>query len=213
MNYLTFSFDDGYHSWLQAGDLLREHGWHGTFYTCLRNVVYIRKPGRTHMFPPDEVITWDEVKQLRGEGHEIACHGLRHIDLSLCNKREIRLELVDSLEVFKSHGVEVNTFGCPFNNYPPEVTKLALEHYDSFRDWIGVNRVPIRKRVYNVLRSGDAYEELQEGDDKWVLSTWHDVDIPKFRSYLSKVEKLDNVEVKTTRWMYANTFKGNRSTA
>lgn len=209
MNYLTFSFDDGYLSWVRAGELLREHGWGGTFYTCLRNVVHARNTGRVRMFPPNDVITWGEVKQLQREGHEIACHGLRHVDLNLCNKRETELELVDSLEVFKSHKVNVNTFGCPFNTYPQELVKQALLHYDSFRNWLGVNHVPLNTRVYNVLRSGEAYDEVLVGDNKWVLSAWHDVNAASFRSYLEKIDKLENVEVKTTRWMYANKFKQN----
>jgi len=207
MNYLTFAFDDGYQSWLDAAGKLEEYGWRGTFYTCLRNVVYYRKERRKKMFPFTDVITWGEVKQLKSRGHEIACHGTRHIDLLECTERETRLELFDSLEVFKSHKIPVTTYGCAFNSYPSELPVKALTRYNSFRNWLGVNSVPLKSRIYNVLRAGEAMDEVQMGDDKWVVSAWHDVANTGFEKYLKKISILDNVKVKTVEWMYANTFR------
>ncbi len=204
MNYLTFAFDDGYRSWVEASKLLEEYGWKGTFYTCLRHVVHIRKDKRQKMFPDDKVIKWDELKDMQLRGHEIANHGTRHIDLPLCNKMERWMELVASKKVFTSMGIDVKTYGCAFNHYNKEAQELGLKHYETFRDWLGVNTIPVKSNVYHVLRAGDAYDEASTGDNKWVLSTWHDVDLVKFKRYLDKVKAL-GVEVKTVRWMYANT--------
>jgi len=209
LNYITFAFDDGYRSWGEAGELLEKYGWRGTFYTCLRNVVYIRKDGRKRMFPLSDVITWDELKTLKQRGHEIACHGTRHIDLKRCDEREVKMELVDSLEVFKSHRFNVTTYGCAFNSYPRFLPDFALEHYNSFRDWVGENKYPITSRIYHVQRSGEAYESLLNGDNKWVVSTWHDITDSGFKKYLKKISEMKNVKVKTVKWMYANAFKGN----
>jgi len=161
------------------------------------------------MFPHSDVITWDELKALKQSGHEIACHGVRHIDLKLCDKREIKLEVEDSLEVFKSHGFNVTTYGCAFNSYHQSLPSYVLQHYDSFRDWVGENKYPVKSHIYNVQRSGDAYTSLLKGDNKWVLSTWHDTYNSGFKKYLRKISELENVKVKTVRWMYANEFKGN----
>lgn len=155
------------------------------------------------MFPEDDVITWGELKKLKEAGHEIASHGVRHIDLNLCNQQELEMEIVGSLKLFKSRGFTVTTYGCAFNTYPKEAQELALKHYKTFRNWVGVNKVPIRTRVYKVLRAGDAYNEASKGDNKWVVSTWHDIKDTNFKKYLDKVEKL-GVEVKIVRWMYAN---------
>jgi peptidoglycan/xylan/chitin deacetylase (PgdA/CDA1 family) len=203
VNYLTFSLDDGYASWVEASKLLEEYGWKGTFYTCLRNVVHVRKDTRKRLFPPSDVITWSELKDIQIRGHEIANHGTRHIDLPLCNKMEKWMEVVASKKVFTSMGINVTTYGCAFNSYGKESLELGLQHYPTFRNWLGVNTIPIKTPIYKVLRAGEAYEEASTEDNKWVLSTWHDVDLGKFRKYLEKVKKL-NIEVKTVRWMYAN---------
>jgi len=200
---MTLVFDDGYESWIDASKILEEYDWRGTFYTCLRNLVHIRKDARQKMFPDDQVITWNEVKDIQLRGHEIANHGTRHIDLNLCNKMEKWMEMVASKKVFTSMGIDVETYGCAFNAYDKETLELGLKHYPSFRNWLGVNTVPVTEPVYSVLRAGEAYEEASTGDNKWVLSTWHDVDLVKFKRYLDKVKEL-NIEVKTVRWMYAN---------
>ena len=202
MNCLTIAFDDGYKSWVEASKLLEEYGWRGTFYTCLRNVVHERKTTRPRMFPPTDVITWTEVLGLHKRGHEIANHGTRHVDLPHCNRRELKLELLDSKEVFSSYGIPVTTYGCAFNSYLDDLPELALQHYNSFRLSIGVNKAPLGK-TYHVLPPGDALHEIRTGSGKWVVSAWHDVKADGFRKYLNIIKEL-NVKVFTVKQTHEN---------
>ena len=157
------------------------------------------------MFPPTDVITWSEVQSLHKRGHEIASHGTRHSDLPHCNKRELKLELEDSKEVFNSYGIPVTTYGCAFNSYPTDFPVLALKHYNSFRLSLGVNKFPIEK-TYHVLPPVDALKEVSTGSSKWIVSAWHDVKAEGFRKYLNKVKEL-NVKVFTVKQIYENKEK------
>lgn len=202
INYLTIAFDDGYASWDMAARILEKHGWRGTFYTCLRNVVYERNSNRARMFPPTDVITWLEVCNLHRRGHEIANHGTLHSDLPRCNKRELKLELIDSKEVFNSHGIPVTTYGCAFNSYPNDLRELALQHYNSFRLSLGVNKLPPGK-TYHVMPPQDALHEVEKGSEKWIVSAWHDVNADGFRKHMNKIKEL-NIRVCTVKQMYEN---------
>ena len=205
VNYLTIALDDGYESWDEAGHILEKYGWRGTFYTCLRNVVHNRNNKRQRMFPPTDVITWKEVLSLHKRGHEIANHGTRHSDLPHCNNRELKLELLDSKEVFNSYGIPVTTYGCAFNSYPTDFPALALKHYNSFRLSLGVNNTS-PKKTYHVLPPVDALNEVSTGSGKWIVSAWHDVKHDGFTKYLNTVKEL-NIEVLTVKQVYENKEK------
>lgn len=196
----TFGFDDGYHSWLDASKVLEEHGFRGTFNVCLRNVVQQRLTERKRMFPPSDVITWDEVLDLQNRGHEVASHGVRHCDFSRATDAEIRLEFEGSLSVFRSRGVNVETYACAFNNWTERADKVGREFYKVIRGPVGVNYPPFKTRNYKCL-SGEAAVNMAESNpkaDMWVVGNWHDINPDGFRSQVERVKRL-GVEVKTVR--------------
>lgn len=194
----TFSFDDGYKSWVDTAKILEKHDFRGTFNTVLRNVVPRRIETRPRMFPPHAVITWNELKLLQAKGHEIGCHGTRHLDLCFCNKKELWMEIVASKHIFKSYGIDVSTFACPFNNFTKEVNVKCRRSYSSVRRGVGVNKLPISSRFYWVLNGGEAIATLEEAQEKnlWLVGVWHDVNLDSFEKYVEKVKTFD-IEVKT----------------
>lgn len=198
----TFSFDDGYRSWVDAARILEKHGFRGTFNAVLRNVVPRRIETRPRMFPPQGVITWGELELLQNKGHEIGCHGTRHIDLYLCNKDELWMEFTASKRVFKGRGISVSTFACPFNNFTKEVNRRSRRSYNSVRKGVGINTLPISGRFYWVLSGGDAMQRLEEAQEKglWIVGVWHDVNLPPFEEHVERVKELD-MDVKTVKEM------------
>lgn len=156
---------------------------------------------RKRMFPQSDIITWDELNRLQDKGHEIASHGTRHADLPKCNQRELRMEIVDSLETFRSHNINVTTYGCAYNAYSQVAQRMVLEHYSSFRDHVGVNKMPPASKIYHLMPPQGTMEELTSGNRKWVVSVRHDVNVENLDKYLDKLDKVD-VEVITVREAY-----------
>ena len=198
MSYFTFSADDGYSSWLKMADILEHYDYRGTFNVSLRNAVTQRLSTRPRMFPPANVITWDELMYLQNRGHEIACHGTRHINLTDATKEELNMELIYSKRVFQSRGIDVSTYACQFNNYTSEVGKLSEEHYDTVRGVTGVNIMPFKGRIYHALTSADALKEIKEGI--WAVGIWHNISPEKFLKDVEKASETGTT-VKTVREM------------
>jgi len=182
MTVVTFSFDDGDNSWIKAARILEKHGWRGTFNVTLRNVVPDLVKGRSGMFPLKGVLHRDQVTWLYKRGHEIASHGLRHLEPSRCNSVELWYELRASKKTFESYGVAVTSFACPFNGFNAAVEKASRGIYRSIRGKVGVNRLPVKGRVYHAV-DNIGYEEVlkrAEKENLWVVLVWHRVKPSKF---------------------------------
>jgi peptidoglycan/xylan/chitin deacetylase (PgdA/CDA1 family) len=158
------------------------------------------------MFPEQNVITWEEVLQLQQLGHEITSHGVRHVDLNLCNTTELQLELLGSLAVFKSMGVDVSSYTCAFNCWTSRALEISKRVYDVFRGSVGVNKLPLTENIYHGMDGTQAIRYIREnmGKDEWVVGAWHDVDPYKFEGTIKSVKTL-GVEVKTVREMFGET--------
>lgn len=204
----TFSFDDGYRSWKDVGVLLSGYGYKGVFNVVLRNVVHRRIKTRPKMFPEQNVITWEEILLLQQLGHEITSHGVRHVDLNLCNKTELQLELLGSYEVFKSMGVDVSSYTCAFNCWTQKALEMSKNRYNSFRASANINKLPLKDKVYHSMDGTQAIHYMQRNLDKdeWIVGAWHDVDPYKFEDVVKTVKKL-GVEVKTVREMFGDKDK------
>lgn len=198
MSYFTVSLDDGYQCWLEVARILEKHGCRGTFNVCLRNAVAKRLTTRPKMFPPSNVITWDEIRYLQRDGHEIASHGTRHIDLSGATKEELSVEIASSKRVFESHGVTVDTYACQYNNYTIEADEMSTRYYKTIRGHTGINELPFKGRVYRALRGDLALKEVKKG--RWIVGIWHTVTPENFEKTIFQLVK-DGVIVKTVREM------------
>lgn len=201
MMTFTFSFDDGYQSWMRAADVLEARGCRGTFNVCLRNVTAKRHPARPRMFPPADVLTWDEVEELQERGHEIASHGTRHIDLGRATPQELRMEVVQSKAVFDSRGIKVKTYACAFNGFNDEVDRMTLTCYQTVRGSVAPNNpLPFTGRVYHAMGWVNAVNGLT--DDLWSVGIWHDVS-PGFDVQVDRILGIPGVVAKTVREVVA----------
>jgi peptidoglycan/xylan/chitin deacetylase (PgdA/CDA1 family) len=88
------TFDDGYKSqYSNAKPILDKYGFKATF-SIVCNYV-----GR------DNRMTWEEIKSLQQEGHDIASHAMNHYDLSKLSPQEIEYEVSQSKQCLLHQGV------------------------------------------------------------------------------------------------------------
>jgi len=117
---VTLTFDDGVKGHLLlAAPAIESNGWHGTF-----NIVtdWVGVKG--------ECLTWDEVRELRRRGHEIASHTATHPHLrDLYNNgktNEVRRELVEARDrLTKELGVTPRFMCLPYSQTTREVNALS----------------------------------------------------------------------------------------
>lgn len=89
----------------------------------------------------DNLMTWDDVKRLRADGHEIFPHTLGHIDLLELEKAgridELRRQIVESKRQFIEHmGYAPKFFCSPHNNNSALITRIVRENgMDVFCCW------------------------------------------------------------------------------
>jgi peptidoglycan/xylan/chitin deacetylase (PgdA/CDA1 family) len=85
------TFDDGYRDvYEEALPVLEERGWRALFFVSSEQVGTVeRHPVRGRL----DHMTWDELRELRERGHEIASHGASHRDMSALASDEARRDI------------------------------------------------------------------------------------------------------------------------
>ncbi len=186
MKCFTFTFDDGYQSWVEAAKVLESHGYRGTFNVSLRSIVDERRVSRPRMFPPSDVLTWEELNQMQAVGHEIGSHGMRHIDLATANDYELEIEFKASQRLLASHGIQATTYASQFNTASSRAISAALVHYKTIRAGIGWNVAPVTKQVFMGLEPTTAIDAIEE--ERWIVGIWHDLAIlDRFAAHVERV--------------------------
>jgi peptidoglycan/xylan/chitin deacetylase (PgdA/CDA1 family) len=80
-------------------------------------------------------MNWDEVEALCKEGHDIGYHSMNHVHLGNLSKKEIEYQVGQSKKCLQDHGIEVTSFGYPFNDGSSDkkITKIVSKYYDLAR--------------------------------------------------------------------------------
>ena len=84
-----------------------------------------------------EIATWypDLIKEIAGQGHEIATHGLRHVDIPVLGPERFARELGESMDILERlTGQRPIGYRAPNLVYPSWATKVLEDHglvYDS----------------------------------------------------------------------------------
>ncbi|MBP3511109.1 MAG: polysaccharide deacetylase family protein [Prevotella sp.] len=111
---ISYTFDDGLleHYTVLRGQLAK-HGFPATF------AIVGSKVGRDFKGTP--VMTWEQIRQLHADGHEIASHGWEHRNVTVLTPEELRREVQanDSI-IIDSVGVRPRTFVYPGNRRSKE---------------------------------------------------------------------------------------------
>jgi peptidoglycan/xylan/chitin deacetylase (PgdA/CDA1 family) len=114
---VAITFDDCYRDNLFAARVLADHGLPACFFIPTAFV------GTDHVFPWDQGLprmanlSWDEIREMAGLGHEIGSHTCTHPDMAEVALEQARQELVESKKVLENQlGRPVRWFAYPFGN-------------------------------------------------------------------------------------------------
>ncbi len=128
---VAVTFDDCYRDNLFAARVLAEHGLPASFFVPTAYV------GTDHVFPWDghlprmANLTWDDVREMAGMGHEIGSHTANHINLGKASQNEVRKQLLESKAVLeKQLDRKVRWFAYPYgglNDIRPDTAALVQE--------------------------------------------------------------------------------------
>jgi len=128
---VAVTFDDCYRDNLFAARVLAEHGLPAAFFVPTAYV------GADHVFPWDRGrpampnLTWDDLREMAGLGHDIGSHTVTHLNLGVASREQARWELVESKAVLEKRlGLRARWFAYPFggrNNFPPDAAALVAE--------------------------------------------------------------------------------------
>lgn len=121
--YLAFSFDDGFATCREAGDILASYGISACFFIC-PPIIGERDANKVRRFceerlrePASNFLNWDEVEALRKAGHEIGSHTMTHPNLGQVKNGELEDEIFTSREHLIRRLGESNHFCWPFGHF------------------------------------------------------------------------------------------------
>jgi peptidoglycan/xylan/chitin deacetylase (PgdA/CDA1 family) len=112
---VCITFDDGCETdWIAAAPVLREFGFHATFYLTAG---FLGTPG---------YLSAEQVRDLDAQGFEIGCHSMTHAYLSDLPETELKREIVDAkirIEQILGHATE--HLSCPGGRYNQRTLAMA----------------------------------------------------------------------------------------
>jgi len=97
-------FDDGWKSQLDALPVLDQYGFKATFGIIAG---YVNNP--LH----NKYMNWQEIHNLRSQGHDIESHTLSHKCLEKLTETELRKEIMGSREIFQEQGIDTRILIYP----------------------------------------------------------------------------------------------------
>jgi len=116
---LTFSYDDGQAYDRRLVETFNKYGMKATFHLNTGTLDGVTEN------PGEEFIKSSEVATLY-EGHEVACHGVHHYNMTLLAPTVTVSELSeDRIDLENLTGTLVQGFSYPFGGYSPEVIAAA----------------------------------------------------------------------------------------
>jgi peptidoglycan/xylan/chitin deacetylase (PgdA/CDA1 family) len=121
---VILTFDDGYESqYSNAKSILDKYDFKATFSIVCN---YVGNGNR---------MTWEEIKSLQHEGHDIASHTMNHLDLSKLPPQKVEYEVAQSKQCLLDQGISPKSFAYPFNggSDDPSVINTVASYYDLAR--------------------------------------------------------------------------------
>ena len=122
---VILTFDDGYKSqYSNAKPILDKYGFKASFYIVCN-----------YVGSGDNRMTWEEIKSLQQEGHDIASHTMNHDDLSTLPPEKVEYEVSQSKQCLLDQGIKPKSFAYPFNggSDDPAVISAVASHYELAR--------------------------------------------------------------------------------
>lgn len=132
---LTFD-DDWKTQYLYAKPILDKYGFKGTFFITCECINYKHWAVCNNSANPESVMTWNDVKSLQNEGHDIQSHGMTHRDLTSMSEHELEFEIDLSKHCLFSHNINstiyANAFSTGWNN--STIINTIAKYYEMGRN-------------------------------------------------------------------------------
>ena len=136
---IALSFDDAYvEAWYATAELLEAHGARATFFVTRMDRLSDEQVALLH--------------DLEDRGHEIGCHGHRHLPAGKTERDSgtqawVDEELLPSLQAFADAGFAPRSFSFPYGEHTDGTGEAALEHFDHIRGSRFIGPLPAVKTV------------------------------------------------------------------
>lgn len=143
---IIISFDDNYiDEWFSCKEVFKKYNIRATFFIA-----------HSHLL---DTINIQKLKILEKEGHEIGCHGYRHLNcMDYADSIDIYMEqeIKPAVNQLKKHGFQVCSFAYPFGTSTDYIDSILLTYF-SF----------IRKATYNINDTTiDTYDAVFVSNNK-----------------------------------------------
>lgn len=195
-SYVTFTFDDGYEEhYTVVFPIFEKHNVVATDYIITGLV------GAS--FEDQNLMDWDQIKELRDNGWEIGSHTINHKYLTTLNDEEIKEELKASKEALEEQGFDVKSLSIPYGDYNDNVRAIAEENYEYVRTSYGGTNTFSNIDKYNIkaytITNSTSLEDIKTVIDEakknkqWLVIMVHLVRDDKRFEYSVSPEDLENI--------------------
>ena len=112
---VSLTFDDGNADNYAVASVLKQYGFHATFYIP------------SGLVGSQGFMRWDQLLTLQNDGNEIGGHTLDHIKLAGLDAGTLRHEICDDRTNLMEHGFNPVSFAYPFGNYDGQVRQIVKD--------------------------------------------------------------------------------------
>ncbi len=150
---LSFTFDDGYKSFLEnAIPILKEYSIPATVFISSGMIGRKNSWDYSSFLTPREHLSATDIRRLSGEGVEIGSHGHSHLALTTLSDRFLRLELEKSKRILEDiTGRPIKYMSYPFGRVNEKVEAAALEV--GYERGFSLAQIPSDGNGFSVRRS------------------------------------------------------------
>jgi peptidoglycan/xylan/chitin deacetylase (PgdA/CDA1 family) len=137
-----------------------------------------------------DVLSWDELRRLGEQGHEIASHTVTHPRLSVLDETNLRYELENSRQEILDHVGAKHTFSveCPYGTEDERAVQLALARYPASRNRMPEPFLAELNRASNADPAAPAREYVQ-----WQRGPLTRTPLATMKSWIDTVAAHDNI--------------------
>jgi peptidoglycan/xylan/chitin deacetylase (PgdA/CDA1 family) len=134
---LTFD-DDWKGQYLYAKPILENYGFKGTFFVTCNCLTYQNLTYCNNFGLPSYVMTWEDIKTLQNEGHDMQSHGMSHKDLTHLSRQALDYEIGQSKQCLLDNGINSTIFANAFSTGRDNTTvvEVIAKYYDMARNGI-----------------------------------------------------------------------------
>lgn len=153
---VALTFDDAYiDAWYSIRELLIKYKAKVTFFVAFFD-----------RLNNDEV---EKLRKLHDDGHEIACHGLRHLNaIDFVKKysieRYVEEEIKPAINIMTSNGFHPLSFSCPYGAHTDLIDNVLLDYFDHVRTSSNknANYFNSKQRIVGGIGIDNAYNNYQK---------------------------------------------------